>query len=128
MEIRTLRITNYRGVTSLKLDLHKRLYVFYGVNGSGKSTMLDAVAVMLSWVVSRLRFARSSGRPIIEPEISNGKSFSTIEIECNKGDLPISWNLTKFKQKQKHKRRNKKHPQQNRTVGSRNKRDGNRRV
>ncbi len=95
MEIRTLRITNYRGVTSLKLDLHKRLNVFYGVNGSGKSTMLDAVAVMLSWVVSRLRFARSSGRPIIEPEISNGKSFSTIEIECNKGDLPIRWNLTK---------------------------------
>ncbi len=95
MEIRTLRITNYRGVTSLKLDLHKRLNVFYGVNGSGKSTMLDAVAVMLSWVVSRLRFARSSGRPIIEPEISNGKSFSTIEIECKKGDLPIRWTLTK---------------------------------
>ena len=31
------------------------IYGLLGLNGAGKSTVLDAIAIMLSWVVSRIR-------------------------------------------------------------------------
>lgn len=55
MKAEKFNIVNYRGASSLQLEFDDRLNVFYGVNGAGKSTVLDAIAMMLSWVVSRIR-------------------------------------------------------------------------
>jgi len=93
--IKKLTLTNYRGATQLDLKFDSKLNVFYGVNGSGKSTMLDAIAIMLSWTVSRIRHAGASGRPIQEEDITNGESFATIELACMAGDQTIDWKLVK---------------------------------
>ncbi|MCX5880255.1 MAG: AAA family ATPase [Deltaproteobacteria bacterium] len=96
MKITRLNLTNYRGVHSLSLDFQERLNVFFGVNGAGKSTILDAVAIMLSWAVSRIRYSgASSGRPIQETDITNGKSSSSVQLDCIEGDQPIEWRLSK---------------------------------
>jgi predicted ATP-binding protein involved in virulence len=95
MEITNLSLTNYRGVRSLRLNFDGHLNVFFGVNGAGKSTILDAVAVMLSWGVNRIRHAGTAGRPIQEHDITNGKSFSSIEIGCSYRSKKIEWKLFK---------------------------------
>jgi predicted ATP-binding protein involved in virulence len=96
MKITRLNLTNYRGVHSLSLDFQERLNVFFGVNGAGKSTILDAVAIMLSWAVSRIRYSgASSGRPIQETDITNGKSSSSVQLDCIEGNQPIEWRLSK---------------------------------
>lgn len=96
MKITRLNLTNYRGVHSLSLDFQEKLNVFFGVNGAGKSTILDAVAIMLSWAVSRIRYSgASSGRPIQETDITNGKSSSSVQLDCIEGDQPIEWRLSK---------------------------------
>ena len=96
MKITRLNLTNYRGVHSLSLDFQERLNVFFGVNGAGKSTIIDAVAIMLSWAVSRIRYSgASSGRPIQETDITNGKSSSSVQLDCIEGDQPIEWRLSK---------------------------------
>jgi predicted ATP-binding protein involved in virulence len=96
MQITRLNLTNYRGVHSLSLDFQERLNVFFGVNGAGKSTILDAVAIMLSWAVSRIRYSgSSSGRPIQETDITNGKSSSSVQLDCIEGNQPIEWRLSK---------------------------------
>jgi len=96
MKITRLNLTNYRGVHSLSLDFQERLNVFFGVNGAGKSTILDAVAIMLSWAVSRIRYSgASSGRPIQETDITNGKSSSSVQLDCIERDQPIEWRLSK---------------------------------
>lgn len=95
MKIKSLTLTNYRGIQSLGLEFHENLNVFFGVNGAGKSTVLDAIAIMLSWAVSRIRHSGTAGRPILETEITNGKSFSSIEFFCGNGIQKIEWKLVK---------------------------------
>lgn len=95
MHIQTLTLTNYRGARSLSLDLHERLNVFVGVNGAGKSTMLDAATIMLSWVVSRIRHSGTSGRPISEDDIANRQSSASLELVCGHDNQTITWRLAK---------------------------------
>jgi predicted ATP-binding protein involved in virulence len=95
MHIQTLTLTNYRGAQSLSLDLDKRLNVFIGVNGAGKSTVLDAATLLLSWAVSRIRTSGASGRPISEDDITNGQSSAAIELIGTHENTPLSWRLAK---------------------------------
>ena len=98
MYIKNLTLRNYRAALHLELNLHTQLNVFYGVNGSGKSTILDASALMLSWVVSRIRHARSHGQYIVEDNISNGQSISILNLSCvctNNEVQTINWKLVK---------------------------------
>jgi predicted ATP-binding protein involved in virulence len=95
MRITDLSLTHYRGAESLHLELDPNLNVFVGVNGSGKSTVLDAVAIMLSWAVNRIKSVGASGRPIAEADITNGFSSASIELICRDYDQDIAWRLAK---------------------------------
>jgi len=65
------------------------------VNGSGKSTVLDAIAIMLSWPASRIIRPGASGRPITENDITNGKSSSSIQLSSEIDSKTIEWKLSK---------------------------------
>jgi predicted ATP-binding protein involved in virulence len=95
MHINQLTMTHFRGASSLPLELHERLNVFVGANGAGKSTVLDAAAIMLSWLVNRIKSPGSSGRPITESDIQNGASTATLELVLKLYDRLFEWNLAK---------------------------------
>lgn len=95
MKINQLILKNYRGAVHLPLDFTDSLNVFFGVNGAGKSTVLDALAIALSWVVGRIQYAKAAGRPISESDITNGKAFASIALICSDGDQRIQWKLVK---------------------------------
>jgi predicted ATP-binding protein involved in virulence len=61
--ISTIHIENFRGIRDLSIDLDSRVTVFFGPNASGKTTIIDALAIGLGAVVSRVpRIPRSGGR------------------------------------------------------------------
>jgi len=95
MKVTKLNLTNFRDARDLSLELDPKLNVFVGVNGSGKSTVLDAIAIMLSWAVSRIGRSGASGRPIMESDITNDKSVSSIQLSCEADSRPIDWKLSK---------------------------------
>ena len=96
MKINTIRLQNYRGIRDLSLDFDKNLTVFFGENGSGKSTVIDSIAIMLSWLVNRLRYSSStSGNPITEKNIANGNAFALIILSCCHQEKNIEWQLFK---------------------------------
>lgn len=47
-------IEDFRGAERLDLDLHPRLTILYGKNASGKTTVLDAIAIGLAAIARRL--------------------------------------------------------------------------
>lgn len=98
MKITKINIENYRGAEKLPLLLDPQLNVFYGANGSGKSTVLDAIAIMLSWAVSRIRHAGASGRQIDELDIRNNESVAQISLSIEDGENVFSWHLVKNRQ------------------------------
>lgn len=64
-----LLLNNYRlfGRADVKFD--SRLTVFIGENGSGKSSLLEAIAKHLSWVVSRISKRNSKGVLLKENDV-----------------------------------------------------------
>jgi predicted ATP-binding protein involved in virulence len=52
MWAKQLQVTNFRGFTSLDLDLDRPLTVLVGVNGSGKTSVLRAIAASQGWLQS----------------------------------------------------------------------------
>lgn len=95
MILTEIEMTNYRGASALKLEFNEKLNIFFGMNGAGKSTVLDAIALMLSWPASRIRHANNAGRPIAEGEIMNGKPFASIEISSETTQGKVNWKLLK---------------------------------
>ncbi len=98
MKINTIKLQNYRGIQELSLDLDKNLTVFFGENGSGKSTVIESIVIMLSWLVNRLRYSSgTSGYPILEKNIKNGNAFAAISLFCRDNDSEIEWQLVKIR-------------------------------
>ncbi len=95
MKVDKLFLKNFRGIRDIKLDFHNNMNIFFGTNGSGKSTVLDAIAVMLSWSVNRLRTVNASGRPIMEKDITNNATPAIIDIHCSDGNNNIEWKQVK---------------------------------
>jgi len=98
MKIERLILENFRGIgKTLNLQLEPDLTVLAGVNGSGKSTILDALAILLSWVVARVRRADESGMPISELSINNLTGYARIRAEtCIPKNL--NWQLVQTKE------------------------------
>lgn len=95
MKINKITINNFRGIDQATFELSDKLNVFVGLNGSGKSTILDAAVVALSWLVNRIQREGASGRPITESSIKNGTTFSSIETEVEERGANYSWRISR---------------------------------
>jgi len=97
MKATNIQLIHYRSAKQLSMNLEPDLTVLVGVNGAGKSTVLDALAIALSWATARVITPRGSGRRIGEIDIHNDKNFAWIELGCRPSedhDEIISWRLT----------------------------------
>jgi len=80
MKLSKLQLTNFRGFQSLELDLHPRVTLLGGVNGAGKSSILDALAILLSQLVSSDSFFLKGQPPsvLIAYSKKENVSFETL--------------------------------------------------
>lgn len=97
MHIHNLTLQSFRGAQNLPLELDGKLNVFVGMNGAGKSSILDASAIMLSWLANRIKHAGASGRPIAETDIKNGDSSANLAIQLCEDGAYFGWNLAKVR-------------------------------
>ncbi len=97
MHVQKLKLERYRGAQCLSLELHEKLNVFVGMNGVGKSSILDATAILLSWLVNRIKYVGASGRPIMEADIKNGDPSANLEITLNEDGSYFGWSIAKVR-------------------------------
>jgi predicted ATP-binding protein involved in virulence len=97
MKINRLILNGFRGILDMELDFTEHVNVFVGVNGAGKSSILDAIAILLSWFPARVRHAGGSGRKISDLDVNNYARQAVINIDVEFESGVISWKLVKTK-------------------------------
>jgi len=107
MELVSIELENFRGLANQTINLKSELFwaggqqpiVFIGGNGSGKSSILQAIAKLLSLMTVRLVDSQSNVDKIIDDlDINNyrNKTHITLTIKSclePKKTVPISWRL-----------------------------------
>ena len=83
MKLESLGLTNFRGFDRLDIDFDERMTVIAGVNGVGKSTVLQAIAIAYSQSLPAFTVSREKSLPLLETDIQQGKSTCTIEMESS---------------------------------------------
>lgn len=84
MRARRLKLESYRGFASLDLRLDEELTVLVGINGSGKTSVLEALAGAIQWTL--LDGEGHAGKMSLE--LRNGARSGRIDVELGLGDLP----------------------------------------
>ena len=60
MYIKNIKLHNFRGIKDLSINFDKNINVIVGVNGIGKTSILDACAIVLSDFIRKITKSKSS--------------------------------------------------------------------
>lgn len=86
MEIQSLELTNFRGIAHANLTLDGKSAVIYGINGMGKSTVLQACSILFFRILNMLTESDlgSDGKMKIEDsDIKIGAQTARISMQLN---------------------------------------------
>lgn len=95
MKIKNIHIENFRSIKDISLDLSPNLNVLVGVNGAGKTSILESVSTSLSWLVNRIQNQNSNGNSIADKDIRNETDYSRIGIRIDEAKKTHYWKLFK---------------------------------
>lgn len=92
MKIEYICIENFRGIRRFEVDRLSALNVIAGANGAGKTSVLTAVKILLSWLIARLRNPRGRGLAVSDSDITRGADFCTLRLRLDNG---VEWQIYK---------------------------------
>ena len=97
MKVKRLKMNSFRGISDLTMEFDTdEPTVFIGINGVGKSSILECLAILLSWLTKRIQNPNSSGRSFNEDDLKKGCKETHNEITISINDWPeVVWSLTK---------------------------------
>lgn len=88
MTLDRLQLSNFRGFEDITLDLHKPLTVLVGVNGAGKTSLLDALEIAASHFVAAALGEDRRAQAIEDRDVRFGQDSCQIELRA--GDTRVS--------------------------------------
>ncbi|MEI6984741.1 MAG: AAA family ATPase [Rhodospirillaceae bacterium] len=96
MKLESIHIKDFRGLTELELSFHPRLTVLVGENGIGKTTILDALAILLDQYLARyVRASPQSARKIKEDDYRIFTWSAHLEVSVKvESETALTWNLS----------------------------------
>ncbi|MBY8946002.1 AAA family ATPase [Pseudomonas sp. SH10-3B] len=92
MQIKRFTLVNFRGIEHMELDFEgKKTVALVGVNGVGKSSILDALAIMLSKLTARISAESSRSRAISKDDIKVGADFARLDVSATLYNEDVGW-------------------------------------
>jgi predicted ATP-binding protein involved in virulence len=99
MKIKTLILKNYRRFADLEIPFESananNTTVFIGNNGAGKTAILDALVLNVSWLIARINREKGIGHSIDDNDILNGTPSATVELELQNKESGYRWIVAK---------------------------------
>lgn len=92
MRIKFISIQNFRAIRSFECTCDEAINVIYGINGAGKSTIVRALQILLSWPIRRILNPNSNGTALTDKDISTGASFCALELTLDDAQ-ETTWRL-----------------------------------
>ncbi len=98
MRITQFTLQHFRAITDMELHFSTQTTALVGVNGVGKSSVLDALAIALSSMTSRFLGQAKKSRSISLDDIQVGTEYARLGIAIDMGKLksdaePLRWAL-----------------------------------
>ena len=100
MRLNSINIEGFRGIPYLQLEFPKQVNVLVGVNGVGKSAILDCTAIMLSRLIGRIRSSEGTGRFFTDFDVTNGFPQTRNEVAISFQGKPLRWSVVKTRRGQ----------------------------
>ena len=95
MKLESIEIDGFRGIPKLELEFSNQINVLVGVNGVGKSAILDCTAIMLSRLIGRIRSSGGTGRIFTESDINNNFSTTLSRVKVFSQGNSVQWSVSK---------------------------------
>lgn len=103
MRIKKFELVNFRGIERMSLEFSAKTTALVGVNGVGKSSVLDALAISLSNLTARITGQPAKARSMSMDDIRIGTNFARLSASAEL-DLPspTSWAIALNRKADKH--------------------------
>lgn len=96
MRIEKLQVKNFRGFPEEEVDFQGKSVLFFGKNGTGKSSLLHATVTCLTEFLSYLHREKRTKLRIKESDILVGKSEASVEIVLTHGNMIAPIRLVRY--------------------------------
>ena len=97
MKIKHFIIENFRAIEHLDIDCADGINVLIGDNGAGKSSVLEALSLLFSWVSARLNVSNGRGQSIRQEDIRHGAFYCFLSVSVVYNGRQYSWSFLKTK-------------------------------
>ncbi len=71
MKIKNIKLKNFKGHIDTEIDFDDHLTVVVGINGAGKSSVLEAISLCLTWIIAKLKDPNAEGQYIPKNSVNN---------------------------------------------------------
>ena len=103
MMLQEIRLVNFRGIANMTLPFTTQTSAILGVNGVGKSSVLDALAIALSNMTERIAGQAAKARDISPDDIKNDEAYTRIQVTADLGmETNTKWAIARNRKAGKH--------------------------
>lgn len=94
MNVRNLTLSNYRAFQGERtFSFGSQFTAVAGINGQGKTAILDGLALLLSWFLRDLGVSKDTTRTMKQSELHGRAKNSTLSINLNCANIPVTYGV-----------------------------------
>ncbi len=94
MKVRELTVTNFRGFAGeRRFALSDRFTLIAGINGRGKTSLLDGLALLLARLLRALALSAGNGRTISASDVHAGEAEAKLAMMVSCAGIPLKYDV-----------------------------------
>lgn len=100
MQLKRLSLTNVRAFTQAEFEFHPGMNLLVGINGAGKSTVLDVLRITLSKILPQITMSKSRAFDFNTNDIAIGSDwlYTTLQFYIEDGQLEEEYEVREWRE------------------------------